>query len=104
MNATSTTALTSPRWLAAAALAAPAALIVWAYWTTLGTLAESWANSAQNSHGYLVPAFAGLLLWLRRDSLKGLEARPTRLGAALVLLGIAMRLFGTYSYYLWLDQ
>jgi exosortase len=99
-----TASVPSPRWLPWVVLALPVALIVWAYWTTLGNLAEAWATSAQYSHGYLVPAFALVLLWLRRDRLKNFQARPSQWGAVLVSGGIIMRLFGTYAYYLWLDQ
>jgi exosortase len=78
--------------------------LLWAYWTTLGGLAEAWAGSAEHSHGYLVPVFAALLLWLRRDQLQGFSAQPVRWGLALVALGVAMRLYGTYAYRVWFDQ
>jgi exosortase len=93
-----------PRWLALAFVLAPAALVAWAWWTTLGDLAVAWANSAQHSHGYLVPAFAALLLWLRRDRLRDFRPEPNNLGWPLLAAGIAMRVFGTYCYYLWFDQ
>jgi exosortase len=92
------------RWPALAWIALPAALLVWSYWTTLGDLAEVWATKPEHSHGYLVPVFAAVLLWLRRDHLQGCRAVPVRWGFALVALAIVMRLFGTYAYRLWFDQ
>src|SRR5262249_46678834 len=53
------------------------AVLVWAYWTTLGEFHERWAYNAQYSHGYLVPLFAGALLWLRRDQLVLAELRSS---------------------------
>src|SRR5437763_1239987 len=40
---------------AALALAALMLCLLWAYWTTLATMAERWATDAQYSHGFLVP-------------------------------------------------
>jgi exosortase len=85
-------------------IALPVALILWAYWTTLVGLADSWAASAQHSHGYLVPAFALVLLWLRRDRLQVVRLEPLGWGFALVALSIAMRAYGTYAYRVWFDQ
>src|ERR1700722_10062693 len=76
------------RWLPAALLA----LFAWAYWTTLGDVKHHWDLDPLYSHGYLVPGFACLLLWLRRDMLKGQPFRPSAWGLALVALGAAMRI------------
>jgi exosortase len=38
----------------------------WAYAATFTDLATAWSSDPQYSHGYLVPAFALFLLWLRR--------------------------------------
>src|SRR2546421_132539 len=56
---------------------------LWAYWTTLGVLVERWGFDPQYSHGYLVPAFAGYLLWLRRDRLAGHTLSVNGLGIGL---------------------
>src|SRR4029077_19992581 len=42
-----------------------AAVILWAYWFVLGATVERWP-SAEYSHGYFVPLFAFVLLWLGR--------------------------------------
>jgi exosortase len=89
--------------------ALPATLLVfaclaWAFGSTLAELAHVWKTNDQYSHGYLVPGFALLLLWLRRDKLDRAAARPSLvLGGLLLALGIGLRLAGVYWYYLWLD-
>jgi exosortase len=90
-----------PAALAAALLAAVA---LWAYWPTLTEMAWRWGEDPSYSHGYLVPAFALYLLWLRRAQLQAQDVRPTMLG--LVLLGgaVVLRLAGAKFHYSYLDQ
>jgi exosortase len=77
--------------------------LVWAFWSTFADLAHTWASNDQYSHGFLVPGFALLLLWMRRDRLDG-AARPAFLAGGLLLAaGIALRLAGVWYYYVWLD-
>jgi exosortase len=83
--------------------ALPLAALLWAYGSTLGELVRRWAGDPQYSHGYLVPAFAALLLWLRRGRLAGARLAPSRWGFAFLLTGIVMRLAGTWFYFSWLD-
>lgn len=90
--------------LAATGLVAAVAVAVWAYWTTLAGAAQRWAHDPQYSHGYLVPGFAVLLLWLRRGRLDLDRVGPSWWGVPLLAFGIGLRLFGTYYYYLWLDS
>ena len=53
-------------------LAIPAAVIVIVmvavYWQSMRMLTNFW-DTPDYSHGYLVPAFAAFLLWIRRDML-----------------------------------
>ncbi|MBY0227980.1 MAG: exosortase/archaeosortase family protein, partial [Gemmataceae bacterium] len=49
-------------------------LCAWAYWPTLARMAGTWASNPEYSHGFLVPLFAGYLLWARRERLG--EGRP----------------------------
>jgi exosortase len=73
------------------------AVFGWAYWTTFVDLERHWETDPLYSHGYLVPGFAALLLWLRRDLLKGQSFEPSVWGLVLVLIGAAMRV-GPYWY------
>ncbi len=49
-----------------ATLGALLVVLLWAYWNSLLSVASFWDNP-KYSHGYLVPLFALILLWLRRD-------------------------------------
>jgi exosortase len=78
--------------------------LVWAFGSTLLEMVQVWRTNDQYSHGFLVPGFAGFLLWLRRDKLKRAAVRPGLvLGGLLLALGVGLRLAGVYWYYLWLD-
>jgi hypothetical protein len=57
------------------------ALLLWVYWPTLGDVVYRWWHDPQYNHGFLVPVFAGVLLWLRRG-------RPAP-GRRLLLLQLA---------------
>ncbi len=87
----------------AAALAVLSLAVLWAYWPALGLCAHDWAHNPQYSHGYLVPAFALLLLWLRRDQAQFSAFRPCWWGLAIMAGAVALRLFGTYFGYAYCD-
>jgi exosortase len=84
-------------------LTIPLACLAWAYWPTFLDLADAWQHNPQYSHGYLVPAFALFLLWLRRDKLPAGALRPNWWGIPLLVAGLALRLYGAFFYYVWLD-
>jgi exosortase len=84
-------------------LAAVTAGVLWAYWSTLTDTAQRWARDPQYSHGWLVPGFAFLLLWLRRDRLPAEWPAWSWWGAPVLAAGILLRLFGTYYHFVWLD-
>jgi exosortase len=90
-----------PRALAVPVLAL--AVLLWAYWTTLAEVAHQWAIDPQYSHGYLVPAFAVFLLWMRRQHVKLAAWQPNWWGAAILLAGLVLRLGGTYFHFEWFD-
>jgi exosortase len=74
-------------------------VLAWAYWTTLGEFHERWANNAQYSHGYLVPLFAGALLWMRRGQARFAEWRSSWLAVPVVLAAAGLCLFGGFYFY-----
>jgi exosortase len=86
-----------------ALLAGLAGAFLWAYWPTLTEIVAKWAHDPQYSHGYLVPAFSLYLLWWRREKLGAGGAGPSWWGAALLAVGFALRLAGTYWYFAWLE-
>ncbi len=78
-------------WLRAAVIVA---LVALAWHRTLGMLAQTWATNDNYSHGPLVPATSLVLVWLRRDRLRALAAKPDVRGLALVALGCGMQVVG----------
>src|SRR5437879_2211960 len=87
----------------AATLAALGALGLWVYWPTLAAMSHKWGHDPQYSHGYLVPAFAAVLLWMRRSRLPAAPATLSWWGVALVLGAAVLRLAGAYTYFDWLE-
>src|SRR5262249_5341133 len=73
------------------------------YWPTLTRMAHYWVHDPQYSHGYLVPAFAVVLLYLRRDRLKGVTPAGNSWGVALIAAGLLLRWAGTLTYIEWLE-
>src|SRR5262245_34996726 len=69
------------------ALAVVLASLLWAYWTTLAEAVQKWSHDPQYSHGYLVPAFAVALLWLRRAAFPTASIRPSWWGGLLLAAG-----------------
>jgi exosortase len=86
------------------ALAVAVAGLAWAYWTTLEEMAQRWSSDPQYSHGYLVPAFALLLLWLRRDMVRDVKLRPAWSGLLILAMAAVVRLGGAFYHFIWLDE
>lgn len=93
-----------PRGYALILCLALVACLTWSYWPTLGDIIERWAHDPSYSHGFLVPLFAGYLLWLRREQLKGYTPAPSVWGLGLIGLAMSMRLAGAYVHIVWFDQ
>ena len=85
-------------------LAALTTCLLWSYWSTLGKMAARWAGDPQYSHGYLVPLFALVLLWLRRGALPAVPWRPSCWGLVVLGAGLAVRLAGAFYCVDWLDD
>jgi exosortase len=73
-----------------APLAALGGLIAWAYWPTLAWMFDKWVGDPQYSHGFLVPAFSGYLLYLNRDRFTDFCPAPL-LGGLVLVAAFAMR-------------
>ncbi len=91
----------------------PAALAGWvllalvvagAYWSSMAGLAQRWWNDPDYLHGFLVPPFAGFLLWFRRDLLPRNFAAGSLWGLALLAVAALMRFASAYYYYELLDS
>jgi exosortase len=83
------------------ALAGLAALTGWAYWPTFTQLVHLWNTDDGYSHGYLVPVFAGWLLWFRRDQAPMLWRPRPFLGLIVIALALALRTVAALRFNLW---
>lgn len=79
------------------------AALVWSYALPLSGLAKRWANEADYSHGFLVPVFAGYLLWHRRKLLSFPVSSGNAWGLFLLALAAGMRWYSNYFLYPLLD-
>jgi exosortase len=79
--------------------------MLWAYWSTLTSLAAVWSENPNYSHGFLVPLFSAVLLWLRRDLLTGVSFAFRWWGIAWLAFGTAVRLAGVFFFFArdWFD-
>ncbi len=69
-------------------LVAGVAACGWAFVPTLAFMYEKWVGDPQYSHGFLVPAFSGYLLWTAHSAGKLTASRPLPLLAAGLLLPV----------------
>lgn len=76
-----------------------AGVLTWAYWNSLCVMAGRWDDPLY-SHGYVVPLFAALLLWLRRKPLRLGSIVDRWLGLGLLALGLGSRLMFTRTGYI----
>jgi len=67
-------------------------------------MASKWTSDPQYSHGYLVPVFALILLWMRRQQLLSATLQPSWWGLPLVAVGAALHVLAAYLYYEGLDS
>ena len=70
-------------------------LLVWGHWNALRLTARSWENPLY-SHGYLIPLFSLLLLWIRRQPLEEPTPRARLAGLVLLAGALALRLAATH--------
>lgn len=74
-----------------------AALLVAIYYRIAGKLVYDWYTIPDYSHGFLVPLFAGYLIWDKRAVLGAIPARPTWRGISLVIFAIILLVLGVYG-------
>lgn len=76
-------------------LALLAGLIVTLYAPVLKALLQDWWQDPNYSHGFLVPVFAGYVLWQQRERYHGLRAAPSNFGLLVMLGAIGLLVVGT---------
>ncbi len=83
-------------WAAAALLLA---VLGWSYYEPLSGLVRRWYNEPDYIHGFLVPVFAGYLLWIRRDMIQRITWKGSWWGLGLLAVAAAMRWASAYFYF-----
>src|SRR5689334_21203117 len=77
--------------------------IGWAYWPTIDRMVQRWSDDPQYTHGYVVPLFAGIVLWFRRDSYPAGRIHFSWWGVPFLVLAGVQRLTGALFAFEWLD-
>jgi exosortase len=91
------------RWRLAGAVALGTALL-WAYLPTLRVLAERWTHESEYSHGFLVPVFGVVLLWLRRQRFAPERWQWSWTGVLVLLAGAAVYQVAGKIFSEWLED
>jgi exosortase len=78
-------------------LALIGALVLTVYHRVLADLVMTWWRDPDFSHGFLVPIFAGYLVWVKRSALLVKKAALSWSGIAVVALGLMVLFLGVYG-------
>ncbi len=81
-----------------------AVLVALVYYRVLAGLVVIWWRNPDFSHGFLVPVFAGYLVWVKRKTLLDKGLAPTWSGVAVVAFGLIVLLLGSYGAAIFLSR
>lgn len=70
-------------------------LLVAAYWDTLRLVSSAWSEPLY-SHGYIVPIFALVLMWMRFQPFQPVPTVERWIGLAIIVFALSVRIFGAY--------
>lgn len=79
-------------------------LLLLVYYEVLIKLVDDWWNIPDFSHGFLVPIFAGYLVWTRREALRKVNLAPSWSGLAVIAFALFTLLVGVYGAELFLSR
>ena len=74
------------------------------YRGVLGRLVQNWWNDPNYSHGFLVPLFAGFVLWRRKKSLSEVPLRPSPMGLLIIAASLLELMLGIWGVELFLSR
>lgn len=78
-------------------------IIVISYLNSLHEVSMSW-DTPQYSHGYLIPLFTAVLLWIRREPLSAPESWEVWSGVGLIVASLLIRVIGTHYVLFTVDR
>ncbi len=81
-----------------------AGLVLVLYGPVLKLLVLQWWEDPNYCHGFLVPIFAGYILWRNRRKWQGMPSEPSNSGLAILLLALAMLVAGTLGAELFISR
>src|SRR5476651_1338497 len=73
------------------------AVLIVTHLPTLGNMADRWTHDPQYSHGFIVPLFALVVLWSRREMFKSMSWQPAWSGLGLLAVGVVLRFIAVQS-------
>ncbi|OHB75320.1 MAG: hypothetical protein A2W31_02515 [Planctomycetes bacterium RBG_16_64_10] len=77
-------------------------VLCWSYWNALTWVAGFWDDPLY-SHGYLVPLFTLVLLWMRREPFAPVTAAARWYGLGLLALGLGARMVAAHFSFIVVD-
>lgn len=89
-----------PKWVTIGVLVL---ILLYCFLNSLGEVAWTW-DLPQYKFGMLVPLFALVLLWLRRQSFQEIPEWQRWVGVAIIFAGVGMRLYGAHNLYFTMDR
>ncbi len=81
----------APGWPVTSCWLVLAAVVLWSYMPVLGRLTQAWWQQPDYGHGWFVPVFSLVLLWLRRDMMKPLPTSGSWWGLAFLAVWALVR-------------
>lgn len=87
-----------------AILGALFAVLFYTYWNTFVRVERAWSTNPLYSHGYLIPIFTIVLIWLRREPFTRVSNGARWCGLLLLAIGLGVRLWSTNYYFFKIDN
>ena len=80
------------------------ALVILLYFPILQGLIKQWWNEPDFSHGFIVPVFAGYVVWLTRERWQAIPPQPDGRGLFVILAALCMLLAGSVAAVLFVSR
>ena len=93
-----------PRWPLWVSVGTLSGLSLILYGQVLVRLVDQWWSDPDYGHGFIVPLFAGYVIWQERDRLARITLRPAGIGLAVVFGALGLLLVGTLGAELFISR